>query len=62
MAVTHSVSFEDLSTIFPEEELFVAPVFGYGYHPVALGQHLKPSPYRVVRKVAPLTSVSYSAH
>ncbi|KAK0237864.1 hypothetical protein EDD85DRAFT_1004814 [Armillaria nabsnona] len=54
MAVTHtklSVSFEDLSTIFPEEELFVAPVFGYGYHPVALGQYLKPSPYRVVRKL-----------
>ncbi|PBK79503.1 kinase-like protein [Armillaria gallica] len=54
MAVTHtklSVSFEDLSTIFPEEELFVAPVFGYGYHPVVLGQHLKPSPYRVVRKL-----------
>ncbi|KAK0452472.1 kinase-like domain-containing protein, partial [Armillaria borealis] len=54
MAVTHtklSVSFDDLSTIFPEEELFVAPRFGYGYHPVALGQYLKPSPYRVVRKL-----------
>ncbi|KAK0449753.1 kinase-like domain-containing protein [Desarmillaria tabescens] len=43
--------FDDLSSIFPEEELFVDPGLGYGYHPVALGQLLRPSSFRVVRKL-----------
>ncbi|KAG7439893.1 uncharacterized protein BT62DRAFT_1013344 [Guyanagaster necrorhizus] len=37
--------------IFPEEPLLVQPAFGFGYHPVTIGQYLQRSPnFRVVRK------------